>query len=211
MVTNLGSRVFTPTVQELQERYGSRRQYEPLCGQCNSTDPLSETEIEFIAECDSFYMATVGSWGWPYVQHRGGPKGFLRVMDTRTVAFADFRGNRQYVSTGNLISDDRVSLILVNYPHRARLKILGRASIFEGEQAAQWIDVVKDRGYKAVVERVYWIRVEALDWNCPQHITPRFTVDQIQTAVAPLEQKLRALEKENAALRSRLSGAAIEK
>lgn len=135
----------------------------------------------------------------------------MKVMDARTVPFADFRGNRQYVSTGNLISDDRVSLILVNDPHRARLKILGRASIFEGEQAAQWIDVVKDRDYKAVVERVCLIRVEALDWNCPPHITPRFTVDQIQAAVALLEQKLRALEKENAALRSRLSGAAIEK
>ncbi len=210
MITNFGSRVFTPMVQELQERYGSRRQYEPLCGQCSSSDPLSEIEGEFIEECDSFFMATVGSSGWPYVQHRGGPKGFLKVIDAHTVAFADFRGNRQYVTTGNLMSDDRVALILVNYPRRARLKILGRADVFEGDRAAQWIDTVRDRNYKAVVERVYVIHVEALDWNCPQHIAPRFTIEELQSVVAPFEQKLQALEEENAALRSLSSAIATD-
>lgn len=206
MPTNYGSRVFTEVVKELQERYGSRRQYERLRGQSTPADHLSEDESGFIAERDSFYMATVGSSGWPYVQHRGGPKGFLKVLDPSTLAFADYRGNRQYVSTGNLMTDDRVSLILVDYPRRARLKILGRVSIFEGEAAAPWISKVKDPSDPSFSERVYVVRVEAFDWNCPQHITPRFTVEEIQTALAPFEQQLQALEEENARLRKKVSG-----
>ena len=146
-------------------------------------------------------MATIGSTGWPYVQHRGGPKGFLKVIDDSAVAFADFRGNKQYISTGNLATDNRVAMIMVDYPHRARLKILGRADIFEGEQAREWIERLRDQGYKAVIERVYVIRVEAFDWNCPQHITPRFTADQIQEALAPFEQRMQELEQENKKLR----------
>jgi len=209
MPTNYGSRVFTEVVKELQERYGSRRQYERLRGQSTPVDQLSEDEIGFLAERDSFYMATVGSSGWTYVQHRGGPKGFLKVIDPSTLAFADYRGNRQYVSTGNLMTDSRVSLILVDYPRRARLKILGRVSIFEGEAAAPWISKVKDPGDPAFSERVYVIRIEAFDWNCPQHITPRFTVEEIQTALAPFEQQLQALEEENARLRKQVSGKRI--
>ncbi|MBN9661629.1 MAG: pyridoxamine 5'-phosphate oxidase family protein [Acidobacteria bacterium] len=206
MPTNYGSRVFTEVVKELQERYGSRRQYERLRGQSAPFDQLSEDEIGFLAERDSFYMATVGSSGWPYVQHRGGPKGFLKVIDPSTLAFADYRGNKQYVSTGNLMTDSRVSLILVDYPRRARLKILGRVSIFEGEQAVPWISKVKDPSDPAFSERVYVIRIEAFDWNCPQHITPRFTVEEIQTALARFEQQLQALEEENARLRKQVSG-----
>ena len=146
-------------------------------------------------------MATIGSTGWPYVQHRGGPKGFLKVIDDSTVAFADFRGNKQYISAGNLATDNRVAMIMVDYPRQARLKILGRADIFEGEQAREWIERLRDQGYKAVIERVYVIRVEAFDWNCPQHITPRFTADQIQEALAPFEQRMQELEQENKKLR----------
>jgi len=201
MAQHFGSLVFTPVVKALQEKYGSRRQYARMEGGSTSLDRLGPDEAAFIGERDSFYMATIGSTGWPYVQHRGGPKGFLKVIDDSAVAFADFRGNKQYISTGNLATDNRVAMIMVDYPHQARLKILGRADIFEGEQAREWIERLRDQGYKAVIERVYVIRVEAFDWNCPQHITPRFTADQIQEALAPFEQRMQELEQENKKLR----------
>ena len=205
MATNFGSRVFTTAVKELQKRYGSRTHYERLRGQTGSADQLTADEIEFISERDTFYMATVGESGWPYVQHRGGPKGFLKVIDANTLAFADYRGNKQYISTGNLMTDRRVSLILLDYPRRARLKILGTASIFEGDQAAPWLGRVQDSGYAAVIERVYVISVEAFDWNCQQHITERFTVEELRTVLEPVERRLHALEEENAKLRKQLS------
>jgi predicted pyridoxine 5'-phosphate oxidase superfamily flavin-nucleotide-binding protein len=201
MAQHFGSLVFTPVVKALQERYGSRRQYARMEGGGTSRDRLGPDESAFIAERDSFYMATVGSTGWPYVQHRGGPRGFLKVIDDSRVAFADFRGNRQYVSTGNLATDNRVAIIMVDYPRQARLKLLGRAEVFEGEQASEWIERLRDPGYKAVIERVYVIQVEAFDWNCPQHITPRFTADQIQEALAPFELRMQELERENKKLR----------
>jgi len=142
-------------------------------------------------------MASVGATGWPYVQHRGGPKGFLKVLDEHTIAFADFSGNKQYVSTGNLMTDDRVAIILIDYPRQLRLKVLGHAQIFEGEQAKEWIEKVRDVGYKATIERVYVIRVEAFDWNCQQHIIPRFTEEEIGEALAPLEKRMQGLEDEN--------------
>jgi predicted pyridoxine 5'-phosphate oxidase superfamily flavin-nucleotide-binding protein len=198
---SFGSLVFTPVVKMLQERHGSRRQYERL--ECTETSHqrLSPAETEFLADRDSFYWATIGASGWPYVQHRGGPKGFLKVVDDRTLAFADFRGNRQYISAGNLLTDNRVAIIMVDYPAQARLKILGRVDVLEGEPARAWTDRVKMPGYRAVIERVFVIHVEAFDWNCPQHITPRYTEEEIQEAVRPIEERLRALERENAALR----------
>ena len=143
----------------------------------------------------------MGATGWPYVQHRGGPKGFLKVIDDHTIAFADFRGNKQYVSTGNLGSDDRVALIMVDYPGQARLKILGRAQIFEGDAAREWMERLREPGSKDVIERVYVIRVEGFDWNCPQHITPRFTEEQIREALAPFERRWNSSELENKKLR----------
>jgi predicted pyridoxine 5'-phosphate oxidase superfamily flavin-nucleotide-binding protein len=205
MAHNFGSLVFTPVVKALQERYGSRRQYARQEGADVLPDRLGSAEKEFLTESDSFYMASVGATGWPYVQHRGGPRGFLKVVDERTIAFADFRGNKQFISTGNLMTDDRVALILVDYPRQARLKILGRAEILEGEQAEEWIARVRDPGYKAVVERVFVIRVEAFDWNCQQHITPRFTAEQIQAALAPMEERMRLLEQDNERLRGELA------
>ena len=201
MAEHFGSLVFTPVVKALQEKYGSRRQYARMEGGGTSLDRRGPDEAAFIAERDSFYMATIGSTGWPYVQHRGGPKGFLKVIDYSTVAFADFRGNKQYISTGNLATDNRVAVIMVDYPRQARLKILGRADVLEGEQASEWIERLRDPGYKSVIERVYVIRVEAFDWNCPQHITPRFTADQIQEALAPFERRMQELERENKKLR----------
>lgn len=202
---NFGSLVFTPAVKALQERYGSGRQYARIEGTGSSPARLGPQESEFIGERDSFYIATLGSNGWPYVQHRGGPKGFLKVIDPTTIAFADFRGNRQYVSTGNLMRDNRVALILVDYPRQLRLKILGRVEIFEEENSRAWIEKVRDPEYKAFVERVYVIRIEAFDWNCQQHIVPRYTEQEIREAVASAENRMRELEAENQRLRQEIS------
>jgi predicted pyridoxine 5'-phosphate oxidase superfamily flavin-nucleotide-binding protein len=210
MAHNFGSLVFTPVVKALQERYGSRRQYARLEGSAVSRDRLGPEESSFIAERDTFYMASIGATGWPYVQHRGGPKGFLKVIDDRTIAFADFRGNKQFISTGNLTTDNRVALILVDYPRQARLKILGRAEIFEGEKAQEWIERLREPGFKVSVERAFVIRVEAFDWNCPQHITPRFTAEQIQEALAPFEHQMQDLEQENKRLREALARSDIQ-
>jgi uncharacterized protein len=204
---SFGSLVFTPLVKKLQERYDSRRQYERMENSGASQDRFTPFEKEFLAGRDSFYMATTGATGWPYVQHRGGPKGFLKVIDDQTLAFADFHGNKQYISTGNLLSDDRVALIMVDYPRQARLKILGRVEIFEGAQAVDWLDRVRIPGEKIAIERVFVIHVEAYDWNCPQHITPRYTVEEIREGMKTIEQRVQALEQENEALRKELAAA----
>ena len=205
MANTFGSLLFTLVVKELQQRYGSRRQYERLAAQATSYQRLGPDEREFIAERGSFYMASIGSTGWPYVQHRGGPKGFLKILDNQTIAFADYRGNKQYISTGNLLTDDRVALILVDCPRQARLKILGHAKITERAEAGALLEVVRDEGENTFVERVYVIHLEAFDWNCPQRITPRFTPDEIRTILAPFEERLQALKAENARLRTQLA------
>jgi predicted pyridoxine 5'-phosphate oxidase superfamily flavin-nucleotide-binding protein len=204
MPHKLGSLLFTPLVKALQEKYGSRRQYARMEAGASCADRLGPDERAFIADRDSFYLATVGATGWPYIQHRGGPQGFLKVIDDGTIAFGDFGGNKQYISSGNLGSDDRVALILVDYPRQGRLKILGHASLFEGDAAAVWVERVRDSGSKDKIERVFVIRVEAFDWNCPQHITPRFTEEQIRAALVPFERRLQELEKENDVLRKRV-------
>jgi predicted pyridoxine 5'-phosphate oxidase superfamily flavin-nucleotide-binding protein len=204
MTHTFGSLAFTPVVKELQERYGSRRQYERLAAQGASYQGLGPDEREFIGERDSFYMASIGSTGWPYVQHRGGPKGFLKVLDNQTIAFGDYRGNKQYVSTGNLLTDDRVALILVDYPRQARLKVLGHAKITARAEAGDFLEVVRDEE-DTFVERVYVIHVDAFDWNCQQHITPRFTADELHTILAPFDERLQTLEAENARLRTSLA------
>ena len=165
---------FTPAVKAAQTRYGSRKGNGrvELHGQPNDT--LGADEAEFIAARDSFYMATVSETGWPYIQHRGGPKGFLKVLDGKTLTFADFRGNTQLISIGNLTGDDRVSLFLMDYPNRTRLKILGHAKVVEGDTRPE----LHSPGYGATVERALIITVEAFDWNCRQHITPRFTPEE---------------------------------
>jgi predicted pyridoxine 5'-phosphate oxidase superfamily flavin-nucleotide-binding protein len=205
MAYPFGSLVFTPVVKALQERYGSRRQYAKREDSGFSQDGIGPSEIEFLAESDSFYMASTGATGWPYIQHRGGPHGFLKVIDEHTVAFADYRGNKQYISAGNVATDDRVALIFVDYPRQARLKILGHVKIFEGADAKDWIEKVRDPGYKSVIERVFVIKVDALDWNCPQHITPRFTEEQIRTALSPVEKRMQTLQQENERLKAELA------
>ena len=205
---SFGARVFTPVVKELQARHGSRRQYARRECDDESRQRLGPAEIQFIGERDSFYWATTGSTGWPYVQHRGGPPGFLKVVDDSTLALADYRGNKQYISAGNLLTDNRVAIIMVDYPAQARLKLLGRVEVLEGSPAEPWLDRVRVPDYQAVIERVFVVHVEAFDWNCPQHITPRYTGAEIQEAIRPLEERLRELEAENASLRRSIAAAA---
>jgi predicted pyridoxine 5'-phosphate oxidase superfamily flavin-nucleotide-binding protein len=152
-------------------------------------------------------MASVSDTGWPYVQYRGGPPGFLKVIDETTLAFADFRGNRQYISVGNLDANDQVALILVDYPRRARLKILAHAERLSLDADPGLLARVSDAGYRARPERIFRLRLAAFDWNCPQHIVPRFTEAEISHAVQPLRERLEALEAENRALRERLGQA----
>ncbi|MDP9268395.1 MAG: pyridoxamine 5'-phosphate oxidase family protein [Acidobacteriota bacterium] len=209
MAHNFGSLLFTPAVKALQERHGSRRQYARFEAEA-SRDRLGPDEKAFLAARDSFYIASVGSTGWPHVQHRGGPPGFIKVLDDSTLAFANFRGNKQYISMGNLSTDDRVALIFVDYPAQARLKLLGHAEVFDlhgpkANAAKALLACVRHPDYKAEPESVFVIHVEAFDWNCPQHITPRYTKDQIQEAVAPLEKRLQELEQENRTLRQKLA------
>lgn len=176
MAHAFGQLMFTPQVKAVQSRMGSRGAYERVeASDAAPRDAIGPAEAAFIASRDSFYMATVSETGWPYVQHRGGPPGFLAVLDERTLAFADFRGNRQYVSVGNLLSDDRVSLILMDYPNRQRLKVLGRVRLVEASEDPQLMERLRPADYRAKVERAFIIDVAAFDWNCPQHITPRFT------------------------------------
>ncbi len=195
MTSRYAQLLFTPSVQRHQAEHGSRASYENMARGPREADRLGEHEMTFAATRGSFYMASTGSTGWPYVQHRGGPPGFLRALDDRTLAFADYRGNKQYITTGNLDTDDRVSLILMDYPARARLKILGRARVVGPDR---W---PAPEEHRAVVERVVLIDVEAYDWNCPQHIEPRYTVAELEDRLAPIRERMALLERENARLR----------
>ncbi len=168
-------------------------------------DRFTEAEAQFIAARDSFYMATVSESGWPYVQHRGGPPGFLRMLDDKTLAFADFRGNRQYISLGNATANDRVALILMDYPNRRRLKIYARIEAKDLSADAALAEKLTLPGYKAKPERAFLLHLEAFDWNCPQHITPRFSEAELAPALAPVRQRIERLEAEIQALRDRLA------
>ena len=192
----------TPAVKAQQSAHGSRQAYARLEGGDPKNTRLDAAEEAFIAARDSFYMATVSASGWPYVQHRGGPAGFLRVLDERTLAFADYSGNKQYISLGNLAGDGRAALILVDYPARRRLKLFVRMKARDLAADSVLADAVATPGYRARPERAFVLHVEAFDWNCPQHITPRFTEAEIAAATAPLVARLEALEAENARLRA---------
>ena len=176
---------FTPAVRALQERDGSRAQYARMEAQGAAGDVLGRREAEFLARADHFYLATVSETGWPYVQHRGGPAGFLKVLSPTQLAFADFRGNRQHVSEGNASRDDRASVIVMDYAARQRLKLLGRLRFQAlAEAAPGLVRAVELPGYAARVERVALLEVAAFDWNCPQHITQRFTLAELQAMAA---------------------------
>ena len=192
---------FTDAVKAVQEQYRSRAQNERLQRTGGPHDALGDAETAFIAARDSFYMATVGATGWPYVQHRGGPPGFLKVLGPKTLAFADFRGNTQLVSAGNAAGNDRVSLILMDYPHRQRLKLLGRIRFEHASRVdPEILKAAQMPNYRGRVERVAVIEVEAFDWNCPQHITPRFTEAEMRSVVQPLHDRIAELEAKLASL-----------
>ncbi|KRB86881.1 pyridoxamine 5'-phosphate oxidase [Sphingomonas sp. Root710] len=183
-------RMFGPGARALQEAAGSRASYARMEAQAGPIDILTARELDFIGGRDSFYMASVSEDGWPYVQHRGGPSGFLRHISGNRIGFADYRGNRQFLSAANLAADDRVSLFLMDYPNRRRLKLIGHA---HGSDDPAHIAALMTPGYAAEPERAFVIDVVGFDWNCPQHITPRFTEAEIRQGTQPLLDELAAL------------------
>jgi len=169
---------YTPSVCAAQQDGGVAEVAARMAAADVEDTRLGDAEEAFISARDSFYLASISESGWPYVQHRGGPTGFLRVLDDRTLAYADFTGNRQLLSTGNIANDDRVSLILMDYAQRRRLKILARARVVGAGTDAALVERVEDPSYRARIERVFVLEIEAFDWNCPQHITPRYTAEE---------------------------------
>jgi uncharacterized protein len=200
----------TPSVKSAQDAYGSGDYWSGFRGE-RAFDRFTDVERAFIAQRDSFYMATVSETGWPYIQHRGGPPGFLKVLDERTLGFADFRGNRQYISVGNLAANNRAALILVDYPRRSRLKVYAHTEVKDLRDDAALAERLTLPRYKGKVERAFLLHLDAFDWNCPQHITLRFTEAELASALAPIRERIEALEEENRRLRalSKASGGAV--
>jgi len=191
MLTNFLKLAVTDSVRQAQEQYCGSSQ---RVVSASEPDVLTEEEIAFIQTRDSFYMATVTENGWPYIQHRGGRAGFLRVLNPQTLAFADYRGNRQMLSTGNLASNNRVALFLMDYPQRTRLKILGHARVEDARHHPELVQQLAEPDVQRIVERLFFIEVVGFDWNCPKHITPRYTEQEIQELVSPLKQRIAELE-----------------
>ncbi|WP_413164004.1 pyridoxamine 5'-phosphate oxidase family protein [Capilliphycus salinus ALCB114379] len=183
---------FTPAVKAIQERYGSREMYNRMEENGPENDTLIPKLADFIQARDSFYMGTVNENGWPYIQFRGGPVGFLKILDERTLGFADFGGNCQYLSIGNLSVNDRVFLFLMDYTNRRRLKIWGRAKIEYNNPSL--LEQLRVPGYEAFAERAFLIHVEAWDWNCPQHIPIKYSEAQVAEMLAPLQARIQELE-----------------
>jgi predicted pyridoxine 5'-phosphate oxidase superfamily flavin-nucleotide-binding protein len=183
--------VLTPSVLAAQEHYYGRR---AALDSAPERDPLTDEERAFIEARDSFYMATITESGWPYVQHRGGAPGFLRVVNPTQLAFADYKGNRQMLSTGNLAANHRVALFLMDYPRRERLKILGHARVEDAREHPELVAQLAEPAARGLVERLFIIDVLSFDWNCPKYITPRYTAAEVETAVAPLHARIAELE-----------------
>ena len=198
MARNFLATFSTPAALRAQDQYYGRSR--PIASTGN--DPLGPTEVQFIAARDSFYMATVSETGWPYVQHRGGPPGFLRVLRPTTLAFADYEGNHQMVTTGNLVGDDRVCLFLMDYAQRRRLKVLGHARVVDPRKRPDLVAELP-ASPQANVERAVTVEVVSFDWNCPQHITPRFSAAEVAAVVDPLRRQI-------AELRAQLAGTSAE-
>ena len=195
MTVNFQKIAQTDAVRQAQEHYYGHAQ--PQRDGAPVRDTLTEDEIEFIRTRDSFYMASVSETGWPYIQHRGGPPGFLHVLNPQQLAFADLKGNRQLLTTGNVSKENRVALFLMDYPHKARLKILGHARVEDASDHADLVARLAEPGLQGGVERLFFIDLVSFDWNCPQHITPRYNLDEIkEDIVAPLQQRIAELEAE---------------
>jgi predicted pyridoxine 5'-phosphate oxidase superfamily flavin-nucleotide-binding protein len=186
---------FTPAVKAEQARHGSAHQYDRMQHNEAFDNALGPDEQHFLALRDSFYMASVTETGWPYIQHRGGPPGFLHILSPTLLGFADLRGNKQYISLGNLDHDNRVALFFMDYPNQTRLKILGHAEIHENDtESIPLIKQLRTNEPNIVIERAILIHVEGFDWNCPQHITPRYTAAEIEPAIVPLRKRIAELE-----------------
>lgn len=168
---------FTPAVKRAQEQRGSRAGYERALDRRDWASEITDDLAEFVAERDSLYLGTASADGQPYIQHRGGPRGFIKILDRHRLALADYRGNRQYLSLGNLSENDRAFIFLMDYPNRRRVKLWGRAAFIEDDP--ELLARVIDPGYSGIPARVLVFHVEAWDRNCPQHITPRYTVEEI--------------------------------
>lgn len=184
---------FTPKVLAAQQHYFGRSQSLPPQPE---RDELSAEESEFIQARDSFYLSTVSENGWPYVQHRGGNRGFLRVVSPTQLAFADYKGNRQMLTTGNLAGNDRVALFLMDYPQRTRLKILGHARVLDARQHPALVAQFAETEVHALVERLILVDVVSFDWNCPKYITPRYTAEEVEESIAPLKARIAELERQ---------------
>ncbi|MBJ2122547.1 pyridoxamine 5'-phosphate oxidase family protein [Arthrobacter sp. MSA 4-2] len=199
---------FTSSVRKVQEHHGTAGYFPaPDAGALadSAADPLGLREQTYLEERDGMYLASMGETGWPYVQFRGGPPGFLKVLDKHTIGWADFEGNLQYVSTGNISAMERVSIIAVDYASQTRLKLFGRARIVTPEDGPDILKALTVEGYQGAVERAVIVEVEAYDWNCPRHITPRYTLAELEEIIDPVRQRVGRLEAENAALRARLA------
>ena len=191
MATKFLELTFTDSVRKAQEHYYGAAQ---RIASAPERDALTEDETGFIQSRDSFYMATVSETGWPYMQHRGGKPRFLRVLSPTQLAFADYKGNRQMLSTGNLAANNRVTLFLMDYPQRTRLKILGHARIEDARQHPELVAQLAEPDVQRIVERLFFIDVVSFDWNCPKYITPRYTAAEVEEAVAPLRRRIAELE-----------------
>ena len=197
--------ITSPAARVAQAAHGSRAAYARMESDGPNHDRLGPKEEAFIAARDSFYLASVTEDGWPYVQHRGGPPGFLEVLSERQLGFADLAGNKQYLTLGNIQTKDRVALFLMDYPNRRRLKLLGRMRAVDAAEESGLVAALIHGEHSACVERCFVIDVEAFDWNCPQHITPRFTETELAEALAPVRVRIDQLTSDNAALRTRLA------
>ena len=203
MAKNFAEIAFTEAVKKLQEKYGSRASYDRM-EKFSVVDGLTQNEISFIKNRDSFYLATIGVKEFPYIQHRGGPKGFLKVLDSKRLGFIDFTGNKQYVSVGNMATNSNVSLIMIDYPTRTRLKIFAKAEVVELKDNAELYDLLDLKDYKFRPERMMVFHIEAYDWNCPQHIIPRYTVDEINEAFLPQLEYITKLKEEIKELKEKI-------
>lgn len=203
-----GDILFTEAVQQFQTAAGSREGYANMMRNPDRSQggrDIGPDEKAFIEARDGFYQASISSSGWPYVQFRGGPRGFAQVTGARTIAWADLRGNRQYISAGNISQEDRVALFMMDYPNKARLKVLGRAKILSAAEAPDLLERLMLPEIRGHAERIIEITLEAFDWNCPAHIPQRFTVEELQPHLGPLQDHIAKLEEENARLKSQLA------
>ncbi len=201
---NFAKFAFTDGIKALQEQYGSRDAYARMEDRTD-IEGLTEAEADFIESRDSFYMASIGENGYPYIQHRGGPAGFIKVINSNTLGVVDFKGNKQYISVGNVLAHHQVSLFLMDYPHKTRLKIYADARIIELADEPALFKLLDPADYKHTPERMILFDVKAFDWNCPQHITPRYTEDEIKRAFAPQNEYVLKLEYELEKLKKQLA------